>query len=207
MEGMTRHALDPSPSPRVARPLVSRGDCRRFRGVTLVETMIVVAVVGILLKVAVPSFSTYLGNLRVSAAANDLLRAMMLARGEAMKRGQRVYIAPTGGHWRDGWAVFVDRDDDRRFTAAVDTLIAQHDPMPASLVVTNPANATREPFTDLGSPQRTYVLFEGSGYARQRNGAFAAGSLAISDRGGGTAVRTLCLASLGRVRIVDRPSC
>ena len=87
--------------------------------------------------------------------------------------------------------------------------IAEHDASPASITMSNPTNATREPFTDVGSPQRAYILFDGHGYPRQRNGAFNAGSLVVTDRTGGvTTQRTICLAASGRVRVVvARASC
>ena len=181
----------------------------RDAGMTLIEVMMVVAIIGILLATALPSFATVLSNIRASSAANDLSHAMSVARNEAMKRGRRVYLAPIdGARWHGGWAVFVDRNDNRLFDASVDELILRHDALPESITIVNPANPVREPFTDVGSPQRTYVLFEGTGYARQRNGGFLAGSIEIIDHTNRSlAIKTLCLASLGRVRITDRAAC
>ena len=182
----------------------------KAQGLSLVETMIVLGVVGILLAGAVPGLGRLLANQRASAATNDLVHGIALARGEALKRGRRVYLAPTTGSWRDGWIVFVDHDDDRRFDAAAgDEPIAHHDALPATTAITNPSSATREPFTDTGSPQRAYLMFDGAGYPRQRNGALHPGSFVVTDRtGGGAAVRTICVAAYGRVRAVaDRVGC
>jgi len=180
---------------------------------TLIEGMIVIAIVAILVAGSIPGFGRILSSHRASSAVNDLIHAIALARGEALKRGHRVYLAPLGVRWRDGWAVFVDRNDDRVFDppsgVTGDELIARHDALPASITISNPANPTREPFTDVGAPQRTYILFDGHGYPRQRSGAFQVGSLVVTDRSGGaTTVRTICLAAYGRVRVVvDRPAC
>ena len=204
METHVRQPLDPR-AIRTARATSPRA--ARDRGVTLIETMVVVTIVGILLVTAVPRFSQLLSNQRASAATNDLLHGIALARSEALKRGRRVYLAPKGDRWRDGWVVFVDGNDDRRFDDASsgsgDVRIAQHDAMPASIAMTNPANLSHEPFTDVGSPRRPYILFDGHGYPRQRNGAFNAGSVVVTDRTGDTiSQRTICLASSGRVRVV-----
>ncbi len=189
------------------RPRAARRS-HRIAGTTLIEAMIVVVVIGILLSTAVPSFAAFLASQRVSAASNDLLHAIAVTRSEALRRGRRVYLAPLGAHWRDGWAVFVDHDDDRRFDAAHDELILAHGALPASTTITNPSNPAREPFTDVGKPERTYLMFDGVGYPRQRNGAFSVGSLAVADHGAKTPVwRTLCVGSYGRVRVVAKPSC
>ncbi len=172
--------------------------------------MIVLVIATVLLAGAAPAFGRLLANHRASSATNDLLHGIAMARGEALKRGRRVYLAPSIASWRDGWVVFVDRNDDRRFDAATgDELIARHDALPATTAVTNPSSATREPFTDAGSPQRAYLMFDGAGYLRQRSGALHPGSFVVTDRtGGAVAVRTICVAAYGRVRVVvDRTGC
>ena len=182
---------------------------RRECGATLIESLMVLAVIGVLLGTAVPGLARLVSGHRASTAVNDLVHGLSLARSEALRRGRRVYIAPVAGRWHDGWAVFVDRDDDRLFDPTVDERIAGHDALSASITISNPSNATREPFTDVGSPPRTYVMFDGNGYPRQRSGALGPGSVVVTDRtGGSTTVRTLCLASYGRVRVVvDRVGC
>jgi type IV fimbrial biogenesis protein FimT len=181
----------------------------RRAGVTLIEAMVVLVIVGIGVATALPGFGRLLSYSRAAGATNDFVHALSLARGEALRRNRRVYVAPTGAHWHDGWAVFVDRNDNRVFDGAVDELIFRHGPLPTTITLVNPANPPREPFTDVGSPQRTYVLFDGSGHARWRNGGLLVGSMAVTDITGKTqTVRTICLAAYGRVRIVaDRAAC
>ena len=180
-----------------------------MRGVTLIELMIVLALLAVLLASATPSFVRFLSNQRASGATNDFVHSIALARTEALKRSRRVYVAPLAGQWRNGWAVFVDRNDNRTYEALSDEVIALHDALPASIVITNSSGSRLEPFTDSGAPPRPYIMFDGSGYPRRRNGALSPGGLVVTDETpSGSAIRTICLASSGRTRIVrDHAAC
>lgn len=78
------------------------------RGFTLVETLIVTAVLGILIAIALPNFSQWIASERVRGAANDLYAGLMMARSEAMKRNVQVDVSRTSGSstdWSAGWSV------------------------------------------------------------------------------------------------------
>ncbi len=82
-------------------------------GFTLIETMVVVAIVAILGAIAAPSFKEMVRNNRLSAASSALQVSLSLARSEASKRGSdaRVTVAAntTAGGWANGWTVFEDK--------------------------------------------------------------------------------------------------
>jgi type IV fimbrial biogenesis protein FimT len=90
-------------------------------GFTLIELMVVIAIIAIGLGIAAPSVRNLTLNAQMSAQANDLLADLALARTEAIKRNVRVAIcssstglACTGGTplrpapWEVGRIVFVD---------------------------------------------------------------------------------------------------
>ena len=69
-------------------------------GMTLIEVMVVVAIIGIVVAIAVPSFSTMLENQRIKGAAEAVLADLRWARAEAIKRNAPVRVTfTTGSSW------------------------------------------------------------------------------------------------------------
>ena len=87
-----------------------------LRGFSLLELMVVVAIVAILAGLAAPSFVELLRNNRLASASSALQVSLNLARSEAVKRGAdaRVTVVANGvaGNWPNGWTVFVDKSAD-----------------------------------------------------------------------------------------------
>lgn len=78
----------------------------RCEGVTLIELMVVVAIVAIALSIGLPNFSTWMQNQRIRTATESVLSGMQLARSEAVRRNTTVVfdLAADGG-WNVGCAV------------------------------------------------------------------------------------------------------
>lgn len=77
------------------------------QGFTLIELMITVAVLAITVALAAPSFKDLLAAQRLRSVAYDMTSDLVLARSEAVKRGQDVTIAPLDSGWKAGWTVRV----------------------------------------------------------------------------------------------------
>ena len=100
------------------------GVWRKRLGFSLIELMTALSVTTVLLTVGVPNLRDFVLNQRRTAAINELITAIQMARGEAYKRGQTVTICPsadptaaapvcstTGSDWTKGWLMYANLDE------------------------------------------------------------------------------------------------
>lgn len=163
----------------------------RARGFSLFEVMLAVAIAGILASLAAPAFTTLVLDSRRTAALNDFVIAIQLARSESVKRGAEVVLCKTGGResctttgdWQTGWIVFVNLDEDSPpVRDAPEPLVQVHAVVPKAKLTANRSSFTFRPFTS----------------------ASTNGTVTYCDTRGVAAARAIIVSASGRPRISTR---
>lgn len=77
----------------------------RHRGFTLIEVVVVIAMLAIVSSLAAPSFRAFIGTMNSKSAAFDLINDLTTARSEAIRRNQNTTLSPVAGDWAKGWVL------------------------------------------------------------------------------------------------------
>lgn len=94
------------------------GKMNKQSGFTLLEVMVVIAVIALLVAVAIPNFVRYRNARQVALSARNVYTALQLAKITAIKDNTAVNVQFTTGIGDAGkYQVFVDANDDDTFNA------------------------------------------------------------------------------------------
>lgn len=86
--------------------MAARPAPRHSRGFSVVEVMVVVAILGIVAAVAAPNMGAMIRTQRLKTAAFDVYSSLSFARSEAIKRNTTVTILPSSPpDWSKGWEI------------------------------------------------------------------------------------------------------
>ena len=161
---------------------------RPCNGFTLIEAVICLALIGILLAVAVPAWSSVLARSHAAEARAALLASLSTAISHAAVTGTEVVLCPSASSecanswdWSGGWIAYADIDGDRHHDAGETLLHAQA--------------ALEDDIRLLTSKGRKRLVFQPNGGNAGSNVTFT-----MCTGRGSAAAATLVLANSGRLR-------
>ena len=74
-------------------------------GFTLVEMLIVLAILAILVGVGMPTFSDSMRDRRLGSVTSEYISAIYIARNESLTRRQLITLTPLPAGWQAGWSI------------------------------------------------------------------------------------------------------
>ncbi len=167
-------------------------------GFTLIELMVVIAIMAVLAALAAPSFTPLLERWRVRQTAEELQSTIYYARSEAIKRGGNVAIqkipnntnncttAVSNDDWDCGWFVCEDTNGNGVCNAAEPVL--QRFMTPTNVQVTRPANSGNN------IKLNRWGLVDGSWLSFSL--------VPLNKSTADSAARGVCMSSGGRIRVI-----
>lgn len=160
-------------------------------GFTLLELMVVVAIVAVLAGIGLPSVRSLLLNQRLAAAAQAFNAALSLARTEAIQRSQSVRVTALADRdWSRGWTVVTGVSGSMGPDAPA--TLRRFEGLPDGVRVD----------ASLGDGFAQGVRYDSNGFSRRAtNAAFAAGCLTLKADTGRRA--SILVSASGRARVCN----
>jgi type IV fimbrial biogenesis protein FimT len=172
----------------------------KARGFTLIELMVVIAIVAILTTLAAPSFVNLIQSNSMASAVNTFMADMRFARSESIRRGGGVVLCrsdnpeasppacsttSSSNGWVSGWIVYIDQNNN----GSIDDgeVLRVQGPITSIDSIVQPTTKNKFPFTATGRFQNltggtSTFQFGGSAFPNENQ-------------------RVLCVSIGGQVRI------
>jgi len=127
---------------------------KKNRGFTLMELMIVIAIIAIMASIAIPNFIGWLPERRLDAGAQDILQGLQKSRSKAIMTNRNVIV--TFDAAANSFIAFVDEDANGAQEAGERTVVDSD--MPAGVVFDEPGFGAAVTFNNRGIPSTSGVL-------------------------------------------------
>jgi len=179
-----------------ARPVIVYTSFVRSKcGFTILELLIVIAIVSILAAVAYPNVKDIIRGSQLRSAASDMTLALRFARGASVTMNDLVTLCRSvdgatcntqPGFWEDGWIVFRDRE--------VIGTVDGDDMILRSYPATAPGTTLRT-----GTKLANFITYRNNGTAYVGN-MLGNGTLRVCDHRGKNSGIAIVINNTGRIR-------
>ncbi|MCW5593950.1 MAG: GspH/FimT family pseudopilin [Burkholderiales bacterium] len=114
-------------------------------GITLIEVLVAVAIIGIVMALGMPAYSTWIQNTQIRTASETIMSGLQTARNEAIRRNVSVqFMLPVAGSTE--WRVNFKSDPDTNPLQVRNATEGS----PNATITTQPAGANAVTFSALG---------------------------------------------------------
>ncbi len=170
------------------------------KGFTLVEVMVVVAILGIIAAIGTTGLLRSLPAMRLKSAARDIFSASMQAKAEAVRRGENVTILFDTANNR--YLMFLDSDNDEVVDAGETVLLAAT-PLPDRVTFDPNLVVNGTPHADGVSFANNALVFSPRGIPAGAGGGLGGGTVGLRavDSRATVRQRTVAVSTAGRVNM------
>lgn len=167
----------------------------RQDGFTLIDLLTTIGIAVLLVAMAVPSMQTFTQNTRQTAAVNDLVAGLHLARNTAITTNTRVTVCPSSNatscqavSWDQGFIAFVDRDSDQAVDAD-ETIIR--------------TGSSRDAMTITSGDYPDFLMYRPNGRVMRAAVGQNTGDFSACDSRGSEHAKQIQIDLSGRPRVLD----
>jgi type IV fimbrial biogenesis protein FimT len=165
-------------------------------GMTLIEMMIALAVIGILTGYAVPGYQQFKHNKMMTTEINRLVSSLHFARNQSIILGRHVLLCPSqslvscdaSSQWHQGWLVFRDDNQNRKLDST-EIILTTEQAMQGSLQAVASVYRQKIRYDRLGASPGTNL------------------SIRFCDFRGAEYSKAIIVNNVGRPRVADSPHC
>ena len=177
----------------------------KYTGFTLIELMLTITVAGILMAIALPSYTNMTKNNCLTTSVNSLVAALQRARSEAIKSRSDVTVSAKNGNWGTGWTVTLNEDRNGNGTKDAGEDYNGNGALDSSVVVLDTTLTCTATITEGSSPVKTSLTYGSNGFVQTTSntaGTFTVCDDRVAERG-----RQLTISITGRPNIDSDFTC